>query len=1009
MLLASVKKTFLFLLLNTIISNGCYINAQQTATFTHPVVTYSEAINLFNNNQYIPAQQAFTKIANATKDETIKGDCAYYIAQCAIRLKQQNADALMERFVETYPTSLKKNQAYSSVAQFYFDNAQYAYARKWLDKVEETNLTLSERERFNFQNGYAYFTSKQYKEASNYFNNITNSTTYGAQAKYYLGYIAYEEDDYNEANNQFNKIENTTTYNKELSYYKADMNFKLGNFDEAIALGLKEYNNSNTKEKSELSKIIGESYFNLQNYAEALPYLKAYQGKNGKWNNTDYYQLGYTYYKIGDFENALNQFNKIVDGENAVAQNAYYHLGDCYLKLDKKQEALNAFKNASQMPFSSEIKENAGFQYVKLSYQIGNSYKSVPETIITYLDEYPKTPHKTLLEELLIDAYVTTKNYEAAIIAMNNNKAYKNEAIYQKVSFLRGIELINDKNYETAVTYLKGALKQTPNQQIKARTLYWLGEAYYNLQDFETAQQNFNLFLENNEALNTSEYKTINYALGYNYLKQKKYTDALNSFKAFTTINATKSLKSDAFLRLGDCQFVNSMYWPALESYNNAISLKNPQEDYANYQKAIGYGFLNRNSQKIEILQNFKQNFPNSIYNDDVLYEWANTLSQEKNTNEAYNKYQKLINDYPQSNWVAKSLLKQALILNNQDKALEALEKFKAVASQFPSTEEAIQAVDAAKLIYIDLGQVQQFSNWASQLEYYSLENIDLDKATFTAAEQPFLEGKKELALSRFAAYLEAYPKGTYILKANYYLAKLYEATNKENALVHYQFIAEMESNEFSEEALVKTAQLLLDKKNNAVAIVYLKKLEQYATQPQNLTFAQSNLMKALYNNEEYENAVRYAEKVLNFSNLPTSLKNDAQIILARASFKTNEYNKSYQYYQILSQQNQGAITAEAFYYLAYFKNNEGAFKASNDLVQKLAKDYASYQEWGAMGLVLMAKNFYQLEDSFQATFILESVIENFTQFPKIVEEAQKELTLIKEALSKNNASVQNK
>ena len=98
----------------------------------------------------------------------------------------------------------------------------------------------------------------------------------------------------------------------------------------------KQLSKSNREEISELNKIIGESYFNLEQYAEAIPYLEAYRGKRGKWNNTDYYLLGYSHYKLGNYEQAIQQFNKIIGGNNAVSQNAYYHLAECYLKLDKK-------------------------------------------------------------------------------------------------------------------------------------------------------------------------------------------------------------------------------------------------------------------------------------------------------------------------------------------------------------------------------------------------------------------------------------------------------------------------------------------------------------------------------------------------------------------------------------------------------------------------------------------------------------------------------------------------
>jgi predicted negative regulator of RcsB-dependent stress response len=101
-----------------------------------------------------------------------------------------------------------------------------------------------------------------------------------------------------------------------------------------------------------------------------------------------------------------------------------------------------------------------------------------------------------------------------------------------------------------------------------------------------------------------------------------------------------------------------------------------------------------------------------------------------------------------------------------------------------------------------------------------------------------------------------------------------------------------------------------------------------------------------------------------------------------------------------------GSLAAEALYYDAYFKHKNGDFETSNASVQKLAKDYAAYKEFGAKGLILMAKNFYELDDAFQATYILESVTKNFTEYPDIVAEAKLELTKIKAKEAKSNASV---
>ncbi|MGC1516250.1 MAG: hypothetical protein WA810_11800, partial [Maribacter sp.] len=77
-----------------------------------------------------------------------------------------------------------------------------------------------------------------------------------------------------------------------------------------------------------------------------------------------------------------------------------------------------------------------------------------------------------------------------------------------------------------------------------------------------------------------------------------------------------------------------------------------------------------------------------------------------------------------------------------------------------------------------------------------------------------------------------------------------------------------------------------------------------------------------------------------------------------------------------------------------------------NVAVQTLAKDYATYKEWGGKGLVLMAKNYYALNDAYQATYILESVITNFSQYPEIVTAAKSELAIIKSKEAKSNSSI---
>jgi hypothetical protein len=165
--------------------------------------------------------------------------------------------------------------------------------------------------------------------------------------------------------------------------------------------------------------------------------------------------------------------------------------------------------------------------------------------------------------------------------------------------------------------------------------------------------------------------------------------------------------------------------------------------------------------------------------------------------------------------------------------------------------------------------------------------------------------------------------------------------------------------------------------------------------------------MKSSYELERYKQAVTYADKVLANPKIDSKVQSDAQVIIARAAIKTNQEDKAKAAYAQVATIATGALKAEALYYEAYFKNKEGNYEASNATVQILAKNYSGYKLYGAKGLIIMAKNFYALEDAYQATYILESVITNFSDFPEVVAEAQTQLTAIKAAAAKTNSSVE--
>ncbi len=166
------------------------------------------------------------------------------------------------------------------------------------------------------------------------------------------------------------------------------------------------------------------------------------------------------------------------------------------------------------------------------------------------------------------------------------------------------------------------------------RATFWKAESDFILEDYKSALAGFKQFAVLPSAATTVEFKNSNYNLGYSCFKLKDYESAASCFqKQIDTNTEDKARLANAYLRLADCRFVGSKYWPAIDNYVKAIELKSVDADYAYFQKALCYGFLAKNDKKIVELKAFLERYKQSVYRDDVLFELGNTYVADKKTN----------------------------------------------------------------------------------------------------------------------------------------------------------------------------------------------------------------------------------------------------------------------------------------------------------------------------------------------------------------------------------------
>ena len=582
--------------------------------------------------------------------------------------------------------------------------------------------------------------------------------------------------------------------------------------------------------------------------------------------------------------------------------------------------------------------------------------------------------------------------------------------MYQKVSYFNGIQFFNDGKYPQAIENFENSLTVSADGTITAQATFWKGESNYRLDNFNNAIADFKTFSSNPNASKTTEFEQLNYNLGYAYFKQKEYPLAIEAFKKYIQKNTDDNVRrNDSFLRIGDGYFISSNYSSAIEYYNKAIETNGIDADYAQFQKAISYGLIGNENAKIKELNLFLQKYKKSIYRDDTYFVLGNAYIKASNNKLALENFDYLISNHSHSPLVSQAMLKKGLIYYNTDKNEQAITTYKTVVTRFPNTAEANQAVKNIRQIYVDLGRVDEYASWVKTVDFVNVSDAELDNDTYESAEKQYLQNNPKKAITSFEKYLESFPKGIHILNANFYLAQsLFSDNQHSKTIPYYSYVTRQDPNEFTETSLERLSLVYLENNNWADAIPLLERLETSSDVPQNITFAQSNLMKGYYAEKKYKKAVEYADLILQNQKLDDQVKSDAYLIIARSAIKTENEEKAREAYIQVEKIASGELKAEALFYNAYFENKDGSYRVSNEIVQTIAANYAAYKYWAAKGLIVMAKNYNELDDAYQATYILESVLKNFVQFDDVVEEATTELNKIKTEQAKTNESVKN-
>ncbi|MBD1392394.1 tetratricopeptide repeat protein [Mucilaginibacter glaciei] len=987
--------------------------AQQNPSY-HINRTYQTAGELLDKGKFAAAAQQYRLVESSRLQTTqqskfeseltlLKENAQYYEALCALELGNDDAESMFLRFIKTHPENPLTKLAYFQVGRSYFKQGKFEEALVWFNKVDAVDLSGSQNTEYKFRKGYAYFITKDYKNAQLLFSEVKNKKSpFTDDAVYYFAYISYLNKDYQLALVNFERLKNSKKYENSYPYYITAVYFLDKRYNDVISYAIPIINSTKQEHETEMLRIIGASYFAKSDFDNAVKYYSRFEEQDhGATQNTqDSYQMGYAYYKVGNYGKAASVLEKLVAQNDNYSQSGSYTLGDVFLKMNNKQSARNAFLVASRLDFDKQLQEDGLYQYAKLSYELDFNTQALDATRL-YLKNYPRSRRLDEVKTLLGEELLTSHNYKEAVEILEPipNKSASAQAAYQKVTYYRGLQFYNERAFENAIGIFIRSLKYPVDTKTQALTNYWMAESMYEVRKYSESVDTFTEFLAMPEAKETDVYNYANYALAYAAFGGEEYKTAARYFEKFLDGNTKdKNTENDAISRLGDSYFVLKSYGKALENYDRIIAQQSQGQDYALFQRGIIQGLQGSLDTKISTLNNVLAKFPNSDYADDASFEIAYTYFLKNDGARAKTELQAMIEKYPRSSYIPRALTTIGLIdYNAGGNDDEAVAAFKRVVQDYSSSDEAKTALKQIEKIYTDKGDAQTFINYANTTSIGNYSTADQENIMFAAANNLYLRNDWQGTVNAINAYFDKFPgKQIFEKQARFIRAQSLVNLNKyDEAVVDYNVILNDWTSAYSEKSLIAMSKLYISQKKYNDAIVFLKRLETNSEYKADYTFAINNLLLSYSMINQPDDVIKYVKLVRENEKSAQEDKYKTGLYAGKAYLLKGDTTAAVNEFDYTIANTKTVIAAEAKYNVAYVEFLRRKYKASQKTCFDLVKELPNYDYWVAKTYILLADNYVALKDDFQAKATLQSIADNYKGDDEILETAKQKLNTI--------------
>lgn len=930
------------------------------------------------------------------------------------KISEKEALKYINEYFSRFDEGIYAPELNYKIALIYLKSKNWQNALAHLEKIKDKETYAYNRD-FLYNYGVALLNTGSYSKAAEIFYSLMggeSSCSMDLSVIYYYAVCKFHLQQFEVAYYYFKQVEKSPEH-KDVPLWILYCLYNMGKYEEVISYGMEHgfiYNGSIAQ--GTIARIIGESFFKLGRYSEAISFL--HYAVN-RFSSEVYdsalvynlrYMLGISYLMIGDIASAKNIFQKMYgDYEEHRADIAYY-LGHIAHKENDLQKAKFYYYEALRLSSYPQIKDNAQWNYVILTYKSGNDpFNGAMSTLISYLNEYSKNQRllDTLRLSQIIDMVynlgIKTKDYSslyATLSAFKNiNKRIDN--LLPVIAYNTALYFFENDLLDSAKKYAHYALSESSDPSILINTYYLMGVIHLRKNNYDSALAVFSKAA----TLPTSSfhplYHSIIYNLSYLYYKQGMDSLAIAYATHLDEENPKSPLNEKNLRFLASLYYQNKNFSKALPLYQKLFKISPSEKDL---QKIIScYNLMEKSKEKIDFLSLVSDSLPDHL-KFKVYYECANEFIKINKYDSALTYFKKAlyINAEPDPEFkfsYAITLLKT----NQSDTAISLLKKILLDGN----TPQSIKEIAAATLkdFYVK-------SDKYNELEQFVKEN---NIAIHLPPEDSILYEKYAIALSKgnchqiiesgenFLSKTKSF-NPTSTLDVLYSIANCYlTLSDTLNAKKHYMDIfTKWKKMQISpKKPVLSAAEFLftywLNTKDTNSLKTYIKDLFLLSDLPSNFVkYVIIEYMRILYKYGNYQDIIALFNNCQNIlSSMENSFSAELTYYTAYSYLQLDSTSNAYILFDKVCDLVQNYFCAGSIYHKALIKYITGDKETAYQVATNLIDNGPSYARWNGKSLILIARILLDKNEKTNAYSLLKSITAN-NAFPDFIIKEAKEL-----------------